>query len=308
MKLSIVATLYKSSAYLEEFHARVSKAASSITADYEIVLVNDGSPDDSLAKAIALSATDSHVVVVDLSRNFGHHKAMMTGLMHTKGAHVFLIDCDLEEPPELLSEFWVAAMADPATDVFYGVQRARKGNAFERISGGLYYTVFNALSAIKIEKNMSVVRIMTRRYVDHLIQHREHELVFVGLAALTGYQQKSIPFDKSSKGESAYTLMRKIDMVANSVVAFSNRPLVLIFYLGIAVTAMALLVVLYTLSSYLLYGGAVSGYTSLIVSLWVLGGLILSSLGVIGIYLAKMFNEVKDRPYTIVRAIHRGEA
>jgi len=306
MKLSIVSTLYKSAPYLEEFHQRVSAAASAITSDYEIIYVNDGSPDDSLARAKSLH--DPHVVVVDLSRNFGHHKAMMTGIAHTKGEYVFLIDCDLEEPPELLAQFWQSLQNDKDIDVVYGVQRARKGGVFERISGGLYYTLFNALSAIKIEKNMSVVRLMTRRYVDNLVQHREHELVFVGLAALTGYKQASIPFDKASKGESSYNLMRKLNMVTNSIVAFSSRPLHYIFYLGLLITAFSALLVVYFLFNYLVHGSEVGGYTSLIVSLWTLGGLMLLALGVIGIYLSKMFIEVKDRPYTIVRGIHRGDA
>jgi putative glycosyltransferase len=304
MKLSIVTTLYKSAPYIEEFHRRISAATLAITDDYEIIYVNDGSPDDSLTRARNLA--DPKAVIIDLSRNFGHHKAMMTGLMHSKGDFVFLIDSDLEEQPELLAEFWHAQAQDAATDVFYGVQRLRKGGAFERLSGSLYYTVFNALSSIKIDRNMSVVRLMTRRYVDQLIQHREHELVFVGLAALTGYQQKPIIIDKVSKGETSYGLLRKLDMVANSVVAFSNRPLVFIFYLGLTITMLAMLFVAYNIFHYFVSGTGVSGYTSLIVSVWVLGGLILSSLGVIGIYLAKMFIEIKDRPYTIVRDIHRG--
>jgi putative glycosyltransferase len=306
MKLSIVTTLYRSAPHIAEFHRRMSEAALAVTDDYEIIYVNDGSPDDSLALVKQLA--DTHVVIVDLSRNFGHHKAMMTGLAHSTGEFVFLIDSDLEEPPELLGEFWQARANDAATDVFYGVQRSRKGGRFERLTGSIYYSVFNALSHIKIERNMSVVRLMTRRYVNQLITHRERELVFVGLAALTGYQQKSIVFDKASKGESSYSLLRKLDLAANSVVAFSNRPLNFIFYLGVCITTLAMLFVAYNIFHYFAYGSGVSGYTSLIVSVWVLGGLILSSLGVIGIYLAKMFIEVKDRPYTIVREIYRGDA
>jgi putative glycosyltransferase len=148
---------------------------------------------------------------------------------------------------------------------------------------------------------------MTRRYVDSLITHREHEPVFAGLAALTGYRQKSCLFDKASKNSSAYGLMRKLDLLANSVASFSNRPLNFIFYLGLFITASALVMVLFYLGSYLVLGSVVSGWTSLIVSLWVLGGVIILSLGIIGIYLAKMFSEVKDRPYTVIRSIYRGE-
>lgn len=307
MKLSIVATLYRSSAYIEEFHTRVSKAASSITADYEIVLVNDGSPDDSLAKAIALSKSDSHVVVVDLSRNFGHHKAMMTGLMHAKGAHVFLIDCDLEEPPELLSEFWAASVADPVTDVFYGVQRVRKGNAFERITGGLFYRLFNILSGIALPANIATVRLMTRPYLDALLEHKERELFIGGLWHITGFNQKPMMIDKASRGESTYSLRKKIALLVNSITSFSAAPLVFIFYVGLLMIMssgvyIALLVIRWALGS-----GVMAGWTSLIASIWFIGGMIILFLGVIGIYLSKIFQETKQRPYTIVRKVYRSE-
>lgn len=308
MKLSIVATLYRSMPTIDEFHRRISLAARAITEDYEIVLVNDGSPDDSLASARALVAKDEHVVVVDLSRNFGHHKAMMTGLAHARGDFVFLIDSDLEEPPELLPQFWETLHGDADADVVYGVQRSRKGGLMERISGGLYYDIFNALSPVKVAKNMSVVRLMTRRYVDHLLQHREHELVFIGLAALTGYKQLPQSFDKASKGSSSYNLVRKLDLVANSIAAFSTRPLIAIFYLGLLLTLASMVLAGYFAANYMLHGDTPSGWTSLIISVWVICGLILLSLGVIGIYLAKMFSEVKDRPYTIVRAVHGRDA
>jgi putative glycosyltransferase len=151
VKLSIVASLYLSSPYLEEFHRRIGAAAGRITQDYEIILVNDGSPDDCGQRARALAKADSHVAVIDLSRNFGHHKAMMTGLAHTKGERVFLIDSDLEEPPELLGQFWELLDGDRETDVIYGVQRTRKGGFVERMSG-FYYDLFNLLSSVKIEK------------------------------------------------------------------------------------------------------------------------------------------------------------
>lgn len=304
MKLSIVSTLYRSAPTLTAFHRRVTAAATALTDDYEIVLVNDGSPDDSLALACSLAEQDPHTVVVDLSRNFGHHKAMMTGLDHATGTYLFLIDSDLEEPPELLGEFWKQLQEEPDTDVIYGVQQQRKGGWFERFSGALYYDLFNALSPTKIARNASVVRLMTRRYVDQLLRHREHELVFVGLAALTGYTQKPYLFEKASKGDSSYNLLRKFDLVANSIAAFSTRPLTAIFYLGLLITLVAGGITLYYLARYLMGGEFLSGWTSLMISIWALGGLVLLALGIIGIYLAKMFSEVKGRPYTIVRAVH----
>ena len=138
MKLSVVTTLYNSSNYIYEFYDRISEKARAITSNYEIIFVDDGSHDDSLQKALQLHENDVKVRVVELSRNFGHHKAIMTGLSYAKGDYVFLIDSDLEEDPELLSEFWKERTEDVNVDVVYGVQEKRKGGWFERWSGKLY--------------------------------------------------------------------------------------------------------------------------------------------------------------------------
>src|SRR5262245_28298174 len=138
MQLSIVSTMYCSAFYLPEFYERVSASARALTDDYELVFVNDGSPDESLAIATTLCRADRHVKVVDLSRNFGHHPAIMTGLAHTTGNWVFLIDCDLEESPELLKEFHKAQVSSYA-DVIFGVQDRRRGGVFDRLWGALFY-------------------------------------------------------------------------------------------------------------------------------------------------------------------------
>ena len=188
MRLSIVTTLYRSARHLDEFHARVSAAAAGLTPDYEIVFVNDGSPDDSLAVALKLLEHDDRVRIIDLARNFGHHKAMMTGLAEARGDLVFPIDSDLEEAPELLGEF-SEAMQDGQADVVYGVQDARRGGFVERSSGWLFFKLFNLLSDQPIPENLVTVRLMTRRYVSALVSHRERKMMIAGLWALTGFNQ-----------------------------------------------------------------------------------------------------------------------
>ena len=138
MLLSIVTTLYNSAPELIEFYERTSKCAQEITQDYELILVNDGSPDNSLELALSLNQKDDRVKVIDLSRNFGHHKAIMTGLSYAQSKYVFLIDSDLEEPPEVLNKFWEEMQNSDDTDVIYGVQDKRKGKFFERLSGFIY--------------------------------------------------------------------------------------------------------------------------------------------------------------------------
>jgi len=306
MTLSIVTTLYDSALYLEQFYARVCAAAEQLTRDYEIILVNDGSPDNSLDLAIAIQLRDNRVRVVDLSRNFGHHKALMTGLAHARGEMVFLLDSDLEEEPELLNKFYEEFQRTGA-DVVFGVQQKRKGRLFERISGSLYFKVFNLLSTYQIPPNHITARLMTREYVTALMRHQEREFVMSGLWALTGFNQVPLHVRKHDKTRTAYGLRRKLSHLVNAITSFSNKPLVLIFYLGCFILLVSSIAAADMIARKLLFGTLLQGWASLIVSVWLLGGLTIFCLGVIGIYLAKVFIEVKQRPYTIVKRVFENQ-
>jgi putative glycosyltransferase len=236
--------MYQSAAYIDEFYTRISSSAQKITTDYEIIFVNDGSPDESLEKAISLYQRDKRVKVIDLSRNFGQHKAIMTGLSHAKGQLVFLLDCDLEEAPELLEKFHIV-MKDSGADVVYGTQEKRKGAFIERITGNLFYTVFNLLSQYPVPKNVTTARLMTQNYVANLVEHRDREVFLLGLWTITGFKQVPVVVRKDSKGSSAYNIARKISIVVNSITSFSNRPLVYIFYLGLIVSMLSAIAALY---------------------------------------------------------------
>lgn len=304
-RLSIVSTMYRSSRYLAEFFARVETAARAFAGDdYEIVMVNDGSPDDSLSLALAHAARDPHMVVVDLSRNFGHHKAMMTGLTFARGDFVFLMDCDLEESPEWLADFG-AKLERSGCDVVYGVQEQRKGKSFERWSGQLFYTIFNALSEVKIPANIVVARLMTRRYVDALIQYREAELFMAGVWQSAGFEQVPLIIRKKSSGETTYNFRRKVAMLVNAITSFSDVPLRMIFYTGAVISILSVVAAVLLVLQKIILQTPLSGWTSLMLSIWLLGGLIISFLGLIGVYLSKVFSETKQRPNTIVRHVHR---
>lgn len=304
VELSVVTTLYGSQPYLREFCDRVRAEAEKITRDYEIILVNDGSPDDSLETALSLQQENPRITVVDLSRNFGQHKAMMAGLEHARGKRLFLIDCDLEEPPECLGRF-SRTMESTGADVVYGVQAERKGSLDRRLAGTLFYAIFRQLADYPIPANPLTARLMTRRYVNSLLEHREREVYMAGLWAITGYEQAPVELTKQFKGSSAYSFRRKLAMAVDAVVSFSNRPLAFIFYLGALImlvsgTAAAVLVV-----RRIFFNVYLSGWPSLIVSIWLLGGMTIFCLGIIGIYLSKIFIETKHRPYTIVRQVYR---
>jgi putative glycosyltransferase len=305
MKLSIVSTLYKSAPYIQEFYVRASTSARLLVGDeFEIILVNDGSPDNSLDLAIKLTELDSHVVVVDLSRNFGHHKAMMTGLSHAKGERIFLIDSDLEEEPEWLLPFDEQMMQDRC-DVVYGAQAKRKGGKFEKWTGAIFYILFRKLTGISQPDNIVTARLMTQRYVQALLSHRERELNIGGLWLITGFKQVVQLVRKGSTSPTSYTLTAKINHLVNAITSFTSLPLVYTFYSGLLISISAVIYIIFLLLRYFAINTPPSGYTSLIASIWFFSGLIIFFLGVQGIYLARIFTEVKRRPYTITRNIYR---
>ncbi|PHR30082.1 MAG: glycosyl transferase [Desulfotalea sp.] len=304
MKLSIVATLYQSAAYINEFHQRVSAAAQKLVGDeYEIVLVNDGSPDNSLDLVIQLSERDPHLVLVDLSRNFGHHKAMMTGLALAKGDRVFLLDSDLEEEPEWLESF-VKQMSKEGSDVVYGVQGRRKGGLSEKLTGWIFYRVFRFLTGIAQPDNVLTVRLMTRRYVQALVAHQEREINIGGLWIITGFKQSKQLVRKHATSPTTYSLSKKIGHLVNAVTSFSSLPLVFTFYSGLLITLSAAVYIFYLMFRYFIIAAPPEGYTSIIASIWLFSGLIIFFIGIQGVYIATIFSEVKQRPSTIIRQIY----
>lgn len=304
MNLSIVATLYHSQDYIAEFYKRATLAAKQFAGDdYEIILVNDGSPDNSLDLAVKLNEIDSHVVVIDLSRNFGHHNAMRAGLEHSTGDYVFLIDSDLEEEPEWLISF-SEQMITEKSDVVYGVQKERKGGWFEKMSGAISYTIFNWLLNINHPRNITTSRLMTRRYVNALLCHKEVETVISCLWVITGFKQSPHIVKKYNKGQTTYGFFKKLNYLVNAITSFSAAPLKMIFFCGVFMFFISVLYALSLVIGRFFMSTPVDGWTSIMVSVWILGGMIISFIGVIGIYLAKIFSETKQRPYAIIRNIY----
>lgn len=304
MKLSIVATLYRSSVSIGEFHRRAMEVAEGIVDQVEMILVNDGSPDDSLDQALALQMADPRLVVLDLARNFGHHKAMMTGLAHARGDLVFLIDSDLEEPPELLTRFYRELMAGN-WDVVYGVQASRRGPFFERMTGAAFFRLVDLLSDQKLPRNVVTARLMRLSYVRALIAHRDRVAQISHLWVLTGYRQHAVEIEKLSLSPSTYSFTQKFGMAMSHITTTSTKLLYIILYFGATICTISICFIIYRLVQYLSHGIGVDGYTSLIVSVWFFGGATVLIPGIVGIYIASILAEVKRRPYTHLRAIHR---
>jgi len=295
--------MYHSEHYIEEFYHRIIAAAESVTDDFELIFINDGSPDKSLMIAVSLHDKDRRVKVVDLSRNFGHHKAMMAGLKRATGDLVFLIDVDLEEQPELLIEFYEKFKQQKDFDVIYGVQNRRKGGVFEVFSGWLFYIIINWLSDVPIPKNYLTVRLMTRKYVTELVKYEESQFSFATLTELTGFDQKSVVVSKKTNRRTTYSLVRKLSIILNILTSSSVKPLYIMFYIGLLITLISFAYILNILFKAIFFGYGVQGWPSLMVSIWFLGGLISMFIGIIGLYISRIYLETKQRPYVHIRRV-----
>ncbi len=231
---------------------------------------------------------------------------MMTGLAHATGDLVFLIDSDLEEQPEDLARLH-QRFAQGDCDVVYGVQQVRRGGLIERTSGALFFTLTAALSDHPVPRNLFTSRLMTRDYVRALLRHRDREFSISHLWQVTGFRQQPVTLEKLSLSPTSYKLGHRVRMAVRDITTTSSRLLYLIFYVGVSIFCLSVAVILYFLGRYFTSGIGVDGFTSEIVSIWFLGGLITLILGILGIYIANILAETKRRPYTIVRRVYRTE-
>ena len=304
MKLSIVTALYQSEKTIKEFHTLISSEAKKlVNNNYEIIYVNDCSPDKSLEKVITIFNQDKQTKIIDLSKNFGHHKAIMTGLGHASGDLVFLIDADLEEDPQYLNNFF-SEIKKGNCDVIFGQQKIRRGNWYAKIYGAFFWKFFNKISGLSLGINPSTIRIMSRRYIDALLLHKENEVFLNGIWAITGFVQKPYLISKETHSQTTYTFSKKIHLVVNAITSFSNLPLIAIFYMGVIILSFSSVNIMILLYQYYSSNVSVDGWASTIASIWFLGGLMITFMGIIAIYLSKVFIETKRRPYTIIKKIY----
>jgi putative glycosyltransferase len=268
---------------------------------YEFVFVDDGSPDDSAQRVREIIKGDSNVKLVLFSRNYGQYPAMFAGIGQATGDYIFTSDSDLEEDPENLIEFYNKGTTENI-DFLYAVTRKRDGGLIRNFFGKLFYMFMQWGANINIPENMSWQILMTRNYANGLLMYKESETLPAGLMMLTGFKQDYVMIDKTYKGSTSYTFRKRLNLAFNSITAFSSKPLLFIGIFGISITIISFLIAIIALVMryYIDYQ---IGWISIILSIWLVGGFLLSSIGVIGIYLAKIFNQVKNRPLYIIKEI-----
>ena len=301
--ISVVTSCYNSENFVDDFFLRHKKCLENLNLSYEFIFVVDGSPDNSREKVLTLAKKYPGIKMVEFSRNFGQHAGMFAGLSMANGKWVYASDCDLEEAPENIEPMYQLLVESSDVAVVYGKLKKRPRGFLSNLVGSLFYTILNFLSEVSIPRNQAWQRIMSRDYVNALVQHCETESLPAGLMILAGYKQVPFEVEKNYKGSSTYTTRKKIQLALNSIVSFSSRPLVLIGLLGFLITGFSFFGVLFMIYYYIFVEAFNPGWASVIASIYLMGGLQLTALGIIGIYLAKVFNQVKRRPMFVVKEI-----
>jgi glycosyltransferase involved in cell wall biosynthesis len=303
--LSIVVPCYNEQACLVELHARLSAAAREVAGDdYEIVLVNDGSSDDSWQVMQALARSDPRLAAINLSRNHGHQLALTAGLDLCSGGRILIIDADLQDPPELLPDM-MAEMDRQSADVVYAVRRARAGEtAFKRGSAKLFYRLLSRLAEIEIPLDTGDFRLMSRRALDALLSLPEQARFIRGMVAWVGFRQVPIAYDRAERhaGQTKYPLSKMVRFAFDAVTGFSTAPLRMASHVGLWLVAASMLLLAYIAIGFLA-GSTIPGWTSLMLVVVVLGAVQMFVLGMIGEYLGRLYIEAKRRPLYIVSDI-----
>jgi glycosyltransferase involved in cell wall biosynthesis len=302
VKLSVVVPLYNEELNIDYLFERLESVLSRLNMTYEIVCVNDGSKDKTLDRLIECHRQNSRIKVVNLSRNYGKEIALSAGLDYAKGEAVVPIDADLQDPPELIEE--LVAKWQEGYDVVYATRRSRHGESFfKRFTANAFYRVIDSITDVPIPRDTGDFRLLDRRVVEALKQIPERKRFMKGLFAWVGFKQTSVLFDRPSrhKGETKWNYWRLWNFALDGITSFSFLPLKVWSYMGLLVSIPTFFYASILVFRTVLFGVDLPGYTSIMVAVLFLGGVQLVSLGVLGEYLGRVYEEVKGRPLYLVR-------
>ncbi len=293
---------------MEEFYTRTRTVLERIADRYhfELIFVDDGSRDRSLELLLRIARTDSRVTVLEFSRNFGHQMAITAGLDHARGDAVVLIDGDLQDPPEVILR--MVAEWEKGIDVVYGVREKREGEtAFKLLTARWFYALLDKLSDVSIPRDTGDFRLMDRAAVDALCSLPERERFIRGLVPWIGFSQKGILYNRDARyaGETKYTLQKMLHFALVGITSFSDKPLVIVTQLGILFSLFSFILSVWLVINKLLFpDNTLFGWTSMVVIVLFVAGVQLTCTGIVGLYVGKIFHEVKQRPLYLVRRTH----
>lgn len=304
-QISVVIPFHNEADNIAPLLERLVPVLNALSPSWEIICVDDGSEDETFFALRTAHLSDSRIRIVKLSRNFGKEAAISAGLRVAAGEHVFLMDADLQHPPETLPE--MMAIQASGIDVVYGLRRSRQTEG--RLRSGLsslFYRVFSGAADVRLPADAGDFRLMSRRVVDALNALPEQSRFMKGLYAWVGFSQQAVPYDvaKRASGRSKWSLPKLFSYAWNGIVSFSALPLRLWSLIGICIAACALVYAVWIGVSTLVFGRDVPGYATLAVAIFFLGGLQLLSIGMLGEYIARIFTETKKRPLFIIEETH----
>jgi dolichol-phosphate mannosyltransferase len=299
--LSVVIPIYNEQKSIPELYDRLIKSIGEICEEYEIIFINDGSSDGSLSELIALSRKDERVFYINFSRNFGHQIAVSAGLDACRGEAVVIMDGDLQDPPELIVDLFMEYRK--GNEVVYAKRRQRKGeSAFKKVTAKLFYRILKKITSINIPLDTGDFRLIDRKVVENLKKMPEQSKFLRGQIAWLGFRHAEVLFDRDERkhGKTAYSTSKMIQFALDGITGFSEKPLQLVTKLGIYISIISFLIILYAIHSHFILGRTITGWTSLIISSMFIGGVQLISIGIIGEYVGRINKNILNRPLYVV--------
>ncbi len=299
--ISVVTPVYGCKTCLIELYLRLTQTLETINPDFEIIMVNDASPDGAWETIVELAQKDSRVKGINLSRNFGQHYAITAGLDYAAGEWVVVMDCDLQDQPEEIIKLYNKALE--GFDVVVGKRVHRKDNLIKKFCSKVFYTLFNYLTEVKMNPQVSNFGIYSRQVVQNFCLLREEFRGFGIHLHWLGFRRCEIEINHAQRnnGKSSYSLQKKIQLAFNVTLSSTDKPLRILFTIGLVIAIFAFVIGFYYLITFFYYNRPLSGWTSLIVSLFFLSGIIIASIGLVGLYIGKIFRQVKERPLYIIQ-------
>lgn len=299
--LSIVIPVFNEEKSIQLMYDRLVASLLSVTPNFEIIYVNDGSKDNSFLELMRLSKVDSRVKFISFSRNFGHQISVTAGLDYSSGAAVVIIDGDLQDPPEVIPQMF--AKYQEGFEVVYGQRIKRKGEGvFKKITAKYFYRILKKITSIEIPVDTGDFRLIDRKVVKDLKNMPEQNKFLRGQIAWLGYRQTSVCFERDERkyGETGYPFSKMLKFALDGITGFSDVPLQFVTKIGVLISFVSFLVILYAIFSHFVLEQTITGWTSLIISSMFIGGVQLFSIGIIGEYISRINKNVQNRPLYII--------
>jgi dolichol-phosphate mannosyltransferase len=298
--ISIVSPVYRGEKMVHELVCRIQKNVSGFTEDYEIILVNDASPDNSWQAILQECSIDHRIKGINLSRNFGQHRAILSGLQYAKGDWVIVMDCDLQDKPEEISTLYKKALE--GYDVVFAQRVERKDNLLKRMSSTIFYSVFRFLSGVKFDNQVANFGIYKQSVIRTVRNMPERDRSFPVQVSYVGFKTTHIPVTHGQRqeGGSSYTLKTLLKYASGIIISNTNKPMRLMVALGFILSFLSMMMAFYNVIAYFCHMIEVPGFTTTVFSIWFVGGMIMTQIGIVGIYIGKVFDQVKGRPLYVV--------